>query len=50
MEDQMENEFVDDQNSSLVIQMFQAFGGVFFKFLKKIGVARMEGVVDTWDD
>jgi len=40
----------DEQKNTGVLQMFLAFGGAFFKFLKKIGVVRTGGMVDTFDD
>ena len=50
MEGRMAKSNVDGQKSSGVVQMFLAFGGAFFKFLKKIGVVRTGGMVDTFDD
>ena len=46
----MANSNVDGQKNSGVFQLFLAFGGALFKFLKKIGVARTGGMVNTWDD
>ena len=41
---------VDGQKNSGIFQMFLAFGGGLFKFLKMIGVVRTSGIVDTFDD
>jgi hypothetical protein len=41
---------VEGQKSSGFFQMILAFGGGLFKFLKKIGVVRTGGMVDTFDD
>ena len=46
----MANSIVDGQKNSGVLQLILALGGSLFKFLKKIGVARTGGIVDTWDD
>ena len=46
----MAQQNVDGQKSSGIFQMFLAFGGGLFKFLKKIGVVRTGGMVDTFDD
>ena len=46
----MANTNVDGQENSGFFQMFLAFGGALFRFLKKIGVVRTGGMIDTWDD
>jgi len=46
----MANSNVDGQKNSGVFQLLLPVGGALFKFLKKIGVARTKGMVDTWDD
>ena len=46
----MSNSNVDGQKNSEVFQMFLAVLGGFFSFLKKIGVVRTGGMVDTFDD
>ena len=38
----MANPSLDEQKNSGIVQMFLAFGGAFFSFLKKIGVVRTE--------
>jgi len=50
MEGQMANPSLDEQKNSGIVQMFLAFGGALFGFLKKIGVVRTGGLVDTFDD
>ena len=50
MEGQMANPTGDVQKNSGIFQMFLAFCGGFFKFLKKTGVVRTGGMVDTFDD
>jgi hypothetical protein len=40
----------DGHESKGIFQLFLALGGALFTFLKKIGVARTGGMVDTWDD
>ena len=50
MEGRMLNSKEDGQKNSGVFQMFLGFGGAIFKFLKKIGVVRTGGLVDTIDD
>ena len=46
----MANSNVDGQKNSGIFQMFLAFGGGLFRFLKKIGIVRTGGKVDTCDD
>ncbi len=46
----MANPSLDEQKNSGIVQMFLAFGGALFGFLKKIGVVRTGGLVDTFDD
>ena len=46
----MTNSQTDGQKNSGIFQVFLAFGGAFFAFLKKSGVVRTGGMVDTFDD
>lgn len=46
----MANSNVDGHKNCGVLQKILALGCVFFSFLKKIGVARTGGMVDTFDD
>jgi len=46
----MFNSNEDGQKNSGVFQVFLGFGGAIFRFLKKIGVVRTGGLVDTVDD
>ena len=41
---------VDGQKNSGIFQLFLGFAGMLFKFLRKIGVVRTGGMVDTFDD
>jgi hypothetical protein len=50
MEGYMANSSGDGQKNSGIFQMLLGFGGGLFAFLKKIGVVRTGGMVDTFDD
>jgi hypothetical protein len=50
LEDYMPKTGVNGKKKSGVFYFFLAFGGALFTLLKKIGVTRTGGMVDTWDD